>query len=242
MPVSSNTITTTVNSLPSYTLSSVTATDPTLGGTCTVTVVGTVLPDGVYTVTYNLSGDNSATGNTATMTVSGLTGSFVNSTIANPGATTISIVGLKRSTDNCTGLVSNNITVIVSISSVTLTTSGNFNVPKGVTCIKVEAWGAGGGGGNLNTIGHSGGGGGGAYASSFVAVTPSSVIPYQVGAGGNPGTDGSSTIFNTTSPSVKADGGNAGVGGTFFSGVTPGGSGGSTSNSIGTILYAGGNG
>ncbi|OYX84773.1 MAG: hypothetical protein B7Y83_07095 [Flavobacteriales bacterium 32-34-25] len=76
----------------------------------------------------------------------------------------------------------------------TLTTSGELEVPAGVTSLSVQTWGAGGGGGASNellglvSLGAAGGaGGGGAFSQGNVAVT---VIPtnakflYTVGQGG----------------------------------------------------------
>lgn len=72
---------------------------------------------------------------------------------------------------------------------VTLTASGNWTVPAGVTSATVEVWGGGGGGGSTNTNNSGGGGGGGGgYSSSLLAVTPAAVLPYIIGAAGAAGT------------------------------------------------------
>ncbi len=60
----------------------------------------------------------------------------------------------------------------------TFNTSGNFQVPHGVTSIEVRVWGAGGGGGFTgNNRGAGAGGGGGFTLNSSFAVTPGSTIP-----------------------------------------------------------------
>ena len=70
--------------------------------------------------------------------------------------------------------------------------SGPFQVPAGVTTLRVEAWGAGGGGGGSNNFqtllrldtAAGGGGGGGAYTVQEIAVTPGEILTVEVGAGG----------------------------------------------------------
>lgn len=118
----------------------------------------------------------------------------------------------------------------LSGQTVVLTTSGNFQVPAGVTEITVEAWG-GGGGGALNAMGARGGGAGGSYAKSTLTVTPGAMIPYTVGVGGANGVAGTNSTWNGST--VIATGGDAG------SGTSGGDYGG---GSIGDIFYNGGNG
>lgn len=65
--------------------------------TATVTLTGTTinLPVGTYTVTYNLTGANTATNATATMTVSSAgTGTFTTASLSNAGSTTVTITKL----------------------------------------------------------------------------------------------------------------------------------------------------
>ncbi len=56
----------------------------------------------------------------------------------------------------------------------TFNPTGTFNLPIGVTSIKVEAWGGAAGG---NATGN-GGGGGGAYFSANTFVNPNSPTPW----------------------------------------------------------------
>jgi hypothetical protein len=81
------------------------------------------------------------------------------------------------------------------------TSSGTFNVPAGITKVKVTVIGAGGNGGN-GTSGWSGGGGGGAggYFLDYVSVTPGGTATVTVGTNAGTRTSsfaGSSTITAT---------------------------------------------
>jgi hypothetical protein len=83
-----------------------------------VSVTGTALglPVGTYTVTYNLSGTNTATGSTATMVVSTAgAGSFSTNSLANSGSTTITITNLAKLT--CSNVISLNNTASVTITA-----------------------------------------------------------------------------------------------------------------------------
>jgi hypothetical protein len=73
---------------------------------------------------------------------------------------------------------------------------GTYTVGAGITWLKVEGIGGGGPGASRTTSGQGGGGGGGAYSRIDVfPVTAGDVIPYNVGAGGAPGSDGQPTVF-----------------------------------------------
>ncbi len=113
----------------------------------------------------------------------------------------------------------------------TLTTSGTFIVPGGVTSITISLWGGGGGGGTNTSLG-GGGGGGGGFTIGTMSVTPGQNITYIIGAGGNGAT---------------TNGGNGQAGGnTTFSTFTANGGGGGLGNSIpgygGNGTYSGGGG
>jgi gliding motility-associated-like protein len=62
-----------------------------------------------------------------------------------------------------------------------------FVVPAGITCINVQAWGAGGGGGGGDSYGGSNGGGG-AYTTNTFTVVPGATLTIVVGGGGGSGT------------------------------------------------------
>lgn len=100
------------------------------------------------------------------------------------------------------------------MTKVTLTSSGNFTVPDGVTTLFVDAWGGGGSGAN------TGGAGGLSFSGkiggrnfTILSVTPNQIIPYTIGVGGasvlgsNPGNNGGDTDFGTE---ISAPGGAGG--------------------------------
>jgi hypothetical protein len=94
------------------------------------------------------------------------------------------------------------------------TSSGTFNVPTGVTNVKVTVIGAGGNGGNAVTdcgAGDGGGGGAGGYVISYVGVTAGGTATVTVGV--NSGIRTSSFAGTTT---ITASGGNNGSNGTFL--------------------------
>ena len=99
------------------------------------------------------------------------------------------------------------------ITSFTSTGSFTFNVPSGVSSVRVLAVGAGGGGGG-NIAG--GGGAGGMVESTNYPVTPGGSVPGSVGSGGSggqsrnaPGSNGGNTVFG----SITGTGGGSGGGG-----------------------------
>jgi hypothetical protein len=115
-----------------------------------------------------------------------------------------------------------------------------FTVPSGVTQINVECWGAGGAGGRATSTASNGtraGGGGGAYARSVLNVGPGDQISYTIGAGGISAipTNGGSTVFGPSF--VVAHGGS-----TPLVNSTTAGAGGNISQSLGDVMYNGGNG
>ena len=120
--------------------------------------------------------------------------------------------------------------------SQTLSGSGTWDPPSGVTRVWVELIGGGGGGGGsaqdtTNSDGEGGGGGGGAaYTFGILDVSPGTGVSYAVGAGGSAGTGvvaSSGTPIgsaggnggNTTFGGLTAYGGNGGGGGDLASGT-----------------------
>ena len=159
---------------PLYSIDAIVAAKPAiLGGASVVTVTSSTMPNGTYTITYNLSGANSATNQSSTLTFNNGTGTFNTISIANGGSTTVSVTNISSGTPvafSCSNAINATSSFIVSI--MTFNTNGTFTVPTGVTCIQVQAWGAGGGGGG-GVGGSGGGGGGGAYTlNNSVLVTP----------------------------------------------------------------------
>ena len=131
------------------------------------------------------------------------------------------------------------------------TSSGTFQVPTGVSTLRVDAYGAGGGGGGGSPTACGGGGGGGAYAGGVITVSPGAVLTIVIGKGGARGlagdpagagsAGGASRIL--TSSGVVVFSASGGQGGHGASGST-GGSGGTggARGKFGSISHAGQNG
>jgi len=106
---------------PTYSLSSTTASSSIgAGNSSTVTLTSSAagLPVGTYTVTYNLSAPNAATGSTATMTVSSAgTGTFNTSALANTGSTTVTITNLASGAPGpCSSVIGSNNTSVLTVT------------------------------------------------------------------------------------------------------------------------------
>jgi len=106
-----------VGTCGSYSLSSIAAAAPAcISSTATINVTSTVgnLPDGTYTVFYTLSAPNAGT-STATMTVSGGTGSgsFTTVSLSNTGSTTITINYIRN---GCVSTISAGNTAVITVN------------------------------------------------------------------------------------------------------------------------------
>jgi len=112
---------------PNYAITSTSAESPVCSGNGTFVTLNSTkvsLPVGVYVVTYNLSGANIVTGNTATLTVlqPGI-GTFITSAMANAGSTDITITNLASGSgfQICSNPVSTgnikNITIILTVGT-----------------------------------------------------------------------------------------------------------------------------
>jgi len=107
------------------------------------------------------------------------------------------------------------------------TSSGSFTVPAGVTRLRVNVIGGGGAGGSSSVGPGGGGGAGGSALTILTGLTPGSIIPVTVGAGGtassgSTGGAGGTSSFGTY---ISATGGSGGLGGTTY-GPMAGGAGG----------------
>ena len=129
---------------------------------------------------------------------------------------------------------------------VTLTSSGSWTAPAGVTSVTVEVWGGGGAGGGQDqgSDGGGGGGGGGYSKKNTVTVIPGNSYTVSVGAGGagvtsgTGGSGGDSYFVDATTVIAKG-----GVGGAPSTGTPPaGGAGGVAASGVGDVKYSGGNG
>jgi hyaluronate lyase len=165
--------------------------------------------------------------------------------------------------DGRTGYATLTIQVGTSLSNLSSTfgASTTWICPANVTAVQVEAWGAGGAGGSAQragasgTVQYGGGGAGGTYAKvTSYPVVPGSTYYINVGTcasntssvAGTAIAGGDSWFNSSDSPSglILAKGGAGGInaiGNTTTSAYATGGAG-STSGSIGNVLYAGGSG
>ncbi|MFD0778567.1 YDG domain-containing protein [Flavobacterium myungsuense] len=106
--------------------STTSATAACVGSPSTVSVSSSSLGNGSFTVTYDLSAPNAATGLTATLTMSGGTGTFVTGNIANSGgSTTVTIQ--KITVSGCESTLSSGNTT--SFSTTVLPNVSNFSTP-----------------------------------------------------------------------------------------------------------------
>ncbi|MBU1214096.1 MAG: LamG domain-containing protein, partial [Gammaproteobacteria bacterium] len=129
----------------------------------------------------------------------------------------------------------------------TITTTGTWTAPAGVTSVDVEVWGGGGaGGGNPTNNDGGGGGGGGAYSkTTAIPVVPGTVYTVTVGAGGigvaggNGGVGGDSWFNSAATLMAKGGAGGAAPAG-GAGGV--GGAGGAAAAGVGAIKFSGGTG
>ena len=136
-----------------------------------------------------------------------------------------------------------------TVVGISATGDGTFNVPAGVTTLKVECWGAGGGGNGSyaapgsNIVGGGGGSGAEYAAEPNYPVTPLAALNYHVGVGGAGGTGrtalpqtpiiggvGENTTFDLAGVGVTAHGAGGGM-----LGAVPGGTG-----STNTVHFDGG--
>lgn len=141
---------------------------------------------------------------------------------------------------------------MAATQTLTLTSSGSWTCPDGVSAVKVECWAPGGAGGaNSATAaqGSGGGGGGGAYARrDAFAVVPGTSYSYVIGTGGtavasdagNPGSGPTYWVSNDAN-GCGAERGLGGGRGTATGWGTHG-DGGLAANSFGDQCYNGGDG
>jgi tRNA threonylcarbamoyladenosine modification (KEOPS) complex Pcc1 subunit len=100
-----NTPSVSINALPNITNFSVSASNVGMGNTSTITISSNSLAAGTYTVTYNLTGANSSTGNISSVTMSSNVGTFSSSVLANSGSTNVVITSIQNAS-NCTSNLS----------------------------------------------------------------------------------------------------------------------------------------
>jgi len=206
----------------------------------------TVVPTGTtYTWTYSpITGVTGMT--TQTIPVTGITQTLTNTTTSRK---TITYLITATTPSGCVTIYTYNVLLYADQVTVVL---GNPNVsswtaPSSITEVTVECWGGGGKGGvagpaEFVSYGRSraGGGGGGAYAKSTIPVIGGTSYPIQIGFWNKSyGTD--TWFINDTT--VMAKGGANGQATSLSNlGIGLGGAGGSSTLSVGTVKYRGGNG
>ena len=97
------------------------------GSGSTVTINSSTLINGTYTVTYNLSGNNTATNATSTMNFSTGAGTFTTGTLSTAGSTTVTIVSIGVS-GGCTKTVSSGNTFNFTVFDPPTAFAGNNSV------------------------------------------------------------------------------------------------------------------
>lgn len=138
--------------------------------------------------------------------------------------------------------------VALAQTTVTLTGSGTWTVPAGVTSITVKCWGGGGAGGGstANNSGGSGGGGGGYCERTISSLSGGEGFTYAVGSAGTGstgnGTAGTSSTFINAGLLINMSA-NGGGGGGFNKGLigAGGNASGGTTNTTGGPGTLGGN-
>jgi len=110
-----------------------------------------------------------------------------------------------------------------SLSVFEPTSQGDWQVPVGISVVKVRMWGGGGAGGNGFGAG-GGGGAGGGYSEGFYNVSPGQLIPVTVGSGGagSGSSGGTSTFGSFASATGGQAGANGGADGGGIGGPAPG--------------------
>lgn len=112
------------------------ATDVCSGSASNVVVATTALANGTYTVTYDVSGANTITNGTATMTVSGGNGSFSTAALNNVGSNLLKIVSVTLNSCTVTASNANSYPVVVNSGA---PDASNFSISVGNGCSNANA-------------------------------------------------------------------------------------------------------
>jgi hypothetical protein len=135
----------TVNPAPNVSNFSVTSGPVCSGGVATVTVNSTTLGNGTFTVGYNLTGANAASGLTASVTIAGNSGTFSTPVLAAVGTTTVTVTSVTNAS-SCTATVSSGNTANITISAgptVSISGAGEVCVGGSVTLTANPSGGSG---------------------------------------------------------------------------------------------------
>ena len=121
-------------------LSTPSATNPCQGFASTVTVNAPSLPNGTYAVTYDISGANTGTALTGSLTIAAGAGTFVTSTLANSGATNVTINSIMNAAF-CSKSLSSGNTVNFTVNPLPGAITGTNIVCEGKTTALTDAGG-----------------------------------------------------------------------------------------------------
>lgn len=127
-----NTATFNVGSNPDVSNFNLSASSPCIGGVSTVTVNSTSLGNGIFTLTYNLSGANTSSAGTATLVMNNNFGTFVTPVLSTPGSTAITISSIQNS-NGCTSIVNSGNTALFNVSQ--LMNDSDFHISAAEACI-----------------------------------------------------------------------------------------------------------
>ncbi|SDX64692.1 Por secretion system C-terminal sorting domain-containing protein [Lutibacter oricola] len=208
-----------------YSLISTSVSTPVCQGNSTAVTLNsnsTNLPDGTYTVTYNLTGDNTATGQTATVTMSGGVGTFNTANLTNSGSTTVTITDLDNGT--CNNSISTNNTAVVTVNTPPTepTISSNITICNGDSTNLVGT--SSGNTINWYTVSTGGTSIGSSASGTNFNVNPSSTITYYAESENGSGCSSSSrasVIITVNSPTITGTTPNSRIGtGTVTLGAT----------------------
>ena len=171
---------------PDYSISTTTVASPicaTTTANISVTATAAGLPTGTYNVIYNLTGGNTASARTTTMTVTSAgSGTFTTSTLPNSGTTTITITNVSSggtSLNNCSSAISvnNSTNLIVNANPTITSTAPNFRNGSGTVVL-----GATSAAGTISWFAASSGGSALATGTSFTTPIISTTTTYYVEA------------------------------------------------------------
>jgi hypothetical protein len=197
---------------PTYTLSTTSAASPicaTNSASVSVTSTASGLPTGTYIATYNLTDGNTATGNTATMTVTTAgSGTFTTNTLSNSGTTTITITKLESggtSPNNCSSIITVNNTANLTVNANPTVTTTTPNARTGSGTVILEATASSG---TLNWFSFATGGSSLGSGTSFTtpSITATTTFYVQATNGSCISTTRTAVIATVNNPEINIQG------------------------------------
>lgn len=219
-----------INPLPNLSNFGTSATSPCQGNGSTVTVTSSSIGNGTYTITYNLSGANTASGATTSVTMTGGSGTFTipSGSLSNAGSTTLTITNVRNaSLCNSAPGSGNTASFTVNVLPTAVTVAG-----AGTYCEATVLSASGGSGGTIFFQNTTSNGTSTATASDLELIVTSGTYYFRAQSpAGCWGTQGSAAVvINPVPTTVSVSGG-----GTFCNSTTLNTSGGSG----GTVYFQG---